>query len=85
MPALSTYCNNPSANTAQEKGPVTKLEPRTYTLSRSFSHASYQSQSQILCLPLPYVSVVGVLLPLIFTDEYFANCRLEGYFAFLIS
>ena len=40
---------------AEEKGPVTELEPGTYTFSRSFSHTSYQSQSQILLLPSPYV------------------------------
>ena len=40
---------------AEEKGPVTELEPRTYTLTWSFSHTSYQSQSQILRLPSPYV------------------------------
>ena len=45
-----------------EKGPATELEPGTYTLSRSFSHTNYWSQSQILCLPSPYVPVVGVPL-----------------------
>ena len=45
-----------------EKEPATELEPGTYTLSQSFSHTSYWSQSQILGLPLPYVLVVGVLL-----------------------
>ena len=40
-----------------EKGPATELEPRTYTLLRSFSHTHYRSQSQILCLPSPYVPV----------------------------
>ena len=34
-----------------EKGPATELEPGTYTLSRSFSHTSHQSQPQILRLP----------------------------------
>ena len=36
--------------------------PGTYTLSHSFSHTSYQSQSQILRLPSPYVPVIGVPL-----------------------
>ena len=34
-----------------EKEPATELEPGAYTLSRSFSHMSYWSQSQILRLP----------------------------------
>ena len=41
---------------------MTELEPVTYTLSQSFSHTSYQTQSQILRLPSPYVPVVGVPL-----------------------
>ena len=38
-----------------EKGPATEPEPGIYTLSRSFSHTSHQSQPQILRLPSPYV------------------------------
>ena len=42
---------------------MTKLEPGTYTPSRSFSHTNYISPSRdFLCLPSPYVPVVGVPL-----------------------
>ena len=34
---------------------------QNYALSRSYSHASYRSQSYIFCLLSPYVLVAGVL------------------------
>ena len=52
--------------TAQKEGdrrkrPATKLKPRTYTLSRSFSH-KLSVPAAILHLPSPYVPVAGVPL-----------------------
>ena len=46
-----------------EKGPATELERGTNTLSRSFSHTSYRSQSKsFVSHRLMYVAVVGVPL-----------------------
>ena len=59
---LRLLCNAAQEEATGEKGLATKLEPGTYILSQSFSHTSYQSQPQILRLPLLYVPVVSVPL-----------------------